>query len=242
VSTEEIGAAFRAEAERLSAAMAAAAGGAGGPGGPGGPGEAAFGRASPCPPWTVGELLAHVRAGVGRLAGMLTAPEPGPGGGLIDAVGYYRPDQRFSPAVNADRIATAQREAAGRTAAALAAGFEQAWRQAWALVRAAPPGRVVVTRHGDRMLMTEFLRTRVLELAAHGLDLAAGLGRAPWLTDEAAAVVEDLVLPGAAAAGIRARLGWDRPALVAAVTGRRPLTEAEAVVVRREDVRWLAFG
>jgi hypothetical protein len=32
---------------------------------------------------------------------------------------------------------------------------------------------VVLTRHGDRMLLTEFLRTRVLELAVHGLDLAA---------------------------------------------------------------------
>jgi len=34
----------------------------------------------------------------------------------------------------------------------------------------------VLTRHGDVMLLTEFMRTRVLELAVHGLDLAAGVG------------------------------------------------------------------
>jgi hypothetical protein len=45
----------------------------------------------------------------------------------------------------------------------------------------------VRTRHGDVMLLTEFMRTRVLELAVHGLDLATGLGRDPWLTGAGAA-------------------------------------------------------
>ncbi len=48
------------------------------------------------------------------------------------------------------------------------------------------------TRHGDTMLVTEFMRTRVLELAVHGLDLAASAGQAPWLTGAAAGVVEEL--------------------------------------------------
>jgi hypothetical protein len=108
-------------------------------------------------------------------------------------------------------------------------------------MRGAPQGRVVRTRHGDRMLLTEFLRTRVLELAVHGLDLAAGLDRPPWLTDAAAAVVEDLVLP-AGSARLREESGWDRPALIARATGRLPLGPSDAALVERYGLRRLALG
>ncbi|HEX3924186.1 MAG TPA: maleylpyruvate isomerase N-terminal domain-containing protein [Streptosporangiaceae bacterium] len=223
------GLAFLAESERLSSAVSAETG-------------AAFARPSPCPPWTAGELLHHVTGAVGRLSHMLTGPEPDRAGQLVPALGYYRPDHRFSPDTNADRIATAQRGASRVAAGDLAADFTRARREAWALVRAAPPGRVVRTRHGDLMLLTEFLRTRVVELAAHGLDLAAALNRDPWLTAEAAAVIEDLVLPPGAAPVIRERLGWDRAALIAALTRRRALTAAESGLLAAHGVRWLALG
>ena len=113
------------------------------------------------------------------MPGMLGEPEPPPGP-MILAVGYYRPDQRFSPAANNDRIAAAQQAAAALAVdSAAARDFDQAWRQTWTLIRRAPQARMVRTRHGDRMLLTEFLRTRVLEPAVHGLDLAGGLGAAP---------------------------------------------------------------
>ena len=54
-------AALRAEAEGLAAAVASEP-------------PAAFARPSPCPPWTVGDLLYHVRAGVARLSHMLAEP------------------------------------------------------------------------------------------------------------------------------------------------------------------------
>jgi hypothetical protein len=110
---------------------------------------------------------------------MLTVPEPA-GPDLVSAAGYYRADRRFSPATNADRVQSAQRGAAALAGAvARARDFELARRQAELALRDAPPGRVVATRHGDRMLLTEFLRTRVLELAVHGLDLAAALACEP---------------------------------------------------------------
>lgn len=225
------GRAFLAEAERLSSAVATET-------------DAAFARPSPCPPWTAGELLCHVRGAVGRLSHMLTEPEPDRDHAepLVDALGYYRPDHRFSPGTNADRVATAQRGAAHLAAARLAGDFEQARREAWALVEAAPPDRVVRTRHGDLMLLTEFLRTRVVELAAHGLDLAVALGRDPWLTAEGAAVVEDLVLPPGAATVIREHLRWDHITLIAALTRRRPLTSAEPELLQAHGIRWLALG
>jgi hypothetical protein len=54
------------------------------------------------------------------------------------------------------------------------------------LCRAEPEGHVVRTRHSDPMLLSEFLLTRVVEVAVHGLDLADALsasrspGRKPW--------------------------------------------------------------
>jgi uncharacterized protein (TIGR03083 family) len=224
---------FATEAQSLAAAMAAVP-------------AAAFGAASPCPPWTVSELFAHVANAAGRVGGMLAGPEPQPGPGhqdLVSAAAYYRPDRRFSAATNADRIATAQRGAAGLGPAQLRAEFDRAWRSALAAVAAAPPGRRVRTRHGDLMLLTEFLRTRVLELAVHGLDLADGVGRDPWLTGAAAAVVEELILPGAGgAAGLREQLGWDRAGLLAKATGRSPLTAAERQAVQGAGLHWLALG
>jgi uncharacterized protein (TIGR03083 family) len=203
--------------------------------------DAALDRASPCQPWTVRELLCHVRIGVRRVPAMLAEPEPPPGP-VVDAPGYYRPDQRFSPAVNDDRIATAQRAArAAGPAPALARDLDQAWRDAWALMRGAPQGRVVRTRHGDIMLLTEFARTRVLELAVHGLDLAAGLDRPPWLTDAAAAVVEELVLP-AGSARLLDEAGWDRPTLVAMATGRLPFRPSDSALMERHGLRRLALG
>src|SRR5450759_149863 len=99
----EVRAAFRAEAERLSE-VAAGQDGAG------------LGRPSPCPPWTVGELLYHVRVAVGHLSAMLAEPPPGTrhggdaqtdggrpdAGALVSAAGYYRGDHRFSASTNAD--------------------------------------------------------------------------------------------------------------------------------------------
>jgi uncharacterized protein (TIGR03083 family) len=221
--------AFLAEARRLSAAVAGAP-------------ATAFDRPSPCPPWTAGELLGHIQVAMRRVTDMLTAPEPAADDLLITAPDYYRQDARFSPATNADRIATAQRGAARLAPAALAAGLERTWQRAWVLEQAAPPGRVVRTRHGDLMLLTEFLRTRVLELAAHGLDLATALDLEPWLTPEAAAVVADLALPPGTAPALRQRLGWDDVTLTAALTSRRPLTAAESAVLESHGLRRLALG
>lgn len=224
--------ALKVEAERLAAAVASEP-------------PAAFARPSPCPPWTVAELLYHVRTGVARLSHVLAEPEPGRedlAGGLVSAVGYFSPDHRFSPATNADRIDSARRGAASLAAQALPADFEQAWDQAWTALQAAPPHRLVRTRHGDLMLLTDFLRTRVLELAVHGLDLATGLDRAPWLTPEAASVVEDLVLTPGSAADVRQRLSWDHATLIAKVTGRHPLTPAESKMVKAEHIHWLSLS
>jgi uncharacterized protein (TIGR03083 family) len=232
--------AFSAESLRLLEEMAATS-------------DVEFDRPSPCAPWTVAELAYHVRMGMGRLHGMLTEPEPEPEresepgpparDALVSAPGYYRADHRFSAAVDGDRIESARRGAAALPdAAALTDDFAMVRGHACELVLAAPAERVVRTRHGDLMSLTEFLRTRVLELAVHGLDLAAALDREPWMTPLAAQVTEELLLPAPAAATLRARIGWDRMTLIGALTGRRGVTPAEARLVDDIGAQRLALG
>ncbi|WP_370462371.1 hypothetical protein [Nocardiopsis sp. FR6] len=90
------------------------------------------------------------------------------------------------------------------------------------MLGAEPVDRVVVTRHGDRMLLTDFLVTRVLEAVVHGLDLADALGREPWTRREALAVVLASLFGGADRSVVEGALSEREAGLAAAraVTGR----------------------
>ncbi|MFJ6167300.1 maleylpyruvate isomerase N-terminal domain-containing protein [Micromonospora orduensis] len=222
--------------------------------------DAGLDRPTTCPPWAVRDLIAHVRTGAGRLADMLAAPAPPR---AEDAAGYFGA-AKFTPEVDAARIEAARSDAARSEAVLSTAGaaeaeriagggwdgvpvgrsalpgeFERSWRAADAAVAAAPPERVVRTRHGDAMSLTEFLRTRVVEVGVHGLDLAVALDRPPWLTPQAAAVIADLLTGGRPAP---AGLCWDRLTLIRKTTGRAALTPAERAEVDAAGFRWLAFG
>jgi uncharacterized protein (TIGR03083 family) len=203
-------------------------------------------RPSPCPPWLVAGLLAHIVIAAGRIGPAIEAAGYPPGDcDLVDAAGYYRPGERFSAAVNADRIdiASALARRLG-DAAAIQAALAAACQDSLTRLESAPPDQEARTRHGDQMLLTDFAVTRVVELAVHGLDVAAGLGRPPWLTDHAAAVVEALLLPGgsAEAAVLRDRLECDRAGLIARLTGRAALTGPQAKALADLGVTRLALG
>ncbi|MET8352710.1 MULTISPECIES: maleylpyruvate isomerase N-terminal domain-containing protein [unclassified Micromonospora] len=215
--------AFRAECARLTEILAELD-------------DADLDRPTGCPPWTVRELIAHVRTGAGRLTDMLAAPAPPRA--EVDAAEYFGA-AKFTPEVDADRIAGGRRDALQVDRAALATELDRAWRATDAAVAAAPPERLVRTRHGDAMRLTEFLRTRVLEVGVHGLDLAAALDRPPWLTAQAAAVIVDLLTDGRPAP---AELRWDRLTLIRKTTGRVALTGPERATVDAAGFRWLAFG
>nr|WP_233625307.1 maleylpyruvate isomerase family mycothiol-dependent enzyme [Actinoplanes sp. ATCC 53533] len=219
--------AFAAETAELAAVMLDVA-------------PADWSRASPCPPWTVAELLGHVATVIGWLPGMLAAPAPPRA--EVSAAGYYRADDRFSPATNAARLdLAARRAAAASDGHALALAFHADQREIVGLCRREPADRVVGTRHGDAMSLTDFLVTRIVEVGVHGLDLADGLGRPAWLTPAAAGVLTDLFLGDGGRATGR-RLGWDDPTLLRKVTGRRTLTDREAAGLRRPGVRRLTLG
>ncbi|MFD7966963.1 maleylpyruvate isomerase family mycothiol-dependent enzyme [Streptomyces zaomyceticus] len=193
-----------------------------------------------CAPWTVRDLLGHVCVVIDWLPAMLDVPEPGEA--EISAVEYYRPDDRFSPGTNARRIALAQDRAAGPAdGAASAEDFAATWRRADRLCRDQPGGRTVRTRHGDAMLLSEFVLTRVVEVAVHGLDLADALGCEAWLTPAAGDAVAELLLGAEHATAIE-KLEWSRSRFLRKATGREPLNEAETARVERLGIHWLALG
>ncbi|MBA9004189.1 maleylpyruvate isomerase N-terminal domain-containing protein [Thermomonospora cellulosilytica] len=219
--------AFRAEATRLAEAAS-------------GWTEREWDLPTRCAPWRVRDLFGHVRVVIAWLPGMLAGASPDRA--RVSARQYYRPDGRFSADANDRRVSLAREHAAawpdGR---ALAEDFAAAWRRVHRLCGAEPAGRVVRTRHGDAMLLSEFLITRVVEVAVHGLDLAAALEREPWLTPQAGSVVEEL-LTGRSDTTARRTLGWDRATFLNKATGRLPLTAEETRRLDELDLHWLALG
>ena len=188
-----------------------------------------LGRPSPCPPWTVGELVCHILMAADRIREAMAEPEP-TGTGLVSTAAYYRPDERFSATTNADRIATAQalaRQLAAGGGRALAAELDRRCAVSTDLLMTARADRAVRTRHGDPMLLTNFACTRVVELGLHGLDVAIGLHREPWLTDQAAVILTDLLVPTGCAAQVCAQLDCGRIGLIARLTGRTALSPAD---------------
>ncbi|MEU5216559.1 maleylpyruvate isomerase family mycothiol-dependent enzyme [Streptomyces sp. NPDC020807] len=221
---DQVREAFRRECEALGDAMAGVT-------------EAEWALPTRCTPWTVRDLLGHVCVVIDWLPAMLDAPAPGEA--RISATRYYRPDDRFSPQTNDQRIALAQDR--GARPSSSSEDFGTTWRRADRLCRTQPVGRTVRTRHGDAMLLSEFLLTRVVEVAVHGLDLADALGREAWLTPAAGDSVTELLL-GAEHAPAAEQLGWSRARFLRKATGREPLSETEAATVERLGIRWLALG
>ncbi|MFD9277926.1 maleylpyruvate isomerase N-terminal domain-containing protein [Streptomyces mirabilis] len=192
---------------------------------------AEWGLPTRCAPWKVSDLLAHVRVVIAWLPGMLAAPAPTCA--EVSAVEYYRPDERFAPGTNAARIALAQEHAAEQlSGAALADDCNATWQEVDRLCRAEPEGRVVRTRHGDPMLLSEFLLTRVVEVAVHGLDLADALGRQPWLTAEAADLVQGILL-GLDGAATLEKLGWGQLRFLRKATTQK--TVLNRVLMARDE-------
>ncbi|MFR9799726.1 maleylpyruvate isomerase family mycothiol-dependent enzyme [Streptomyces sp. MS06] len=202
--------------------------------------EAEWNFPTRCTPWSVRDLLGHICVVIDWLPGILDASAPDEAG--ISAAEYYRPDDRFSPRTDRARIALAQDRAAEPTdGAAFAEVFAATWRRVDRLCRAQPADRTVRTRHGDAMLLSEFLLTRVVEVAVHGLDLADALGCAPWLTSSAGDAVLGLLL-GAEQMAAADTLGWSRPRFLRKATGREPLAEPETTQIEQLGIRWLALG
>ncbi len=215
--------AFRAESSRLCEVLGELT-------------EAQFALATPCPPWNVAELAVHITSAVARVPAGLAAPAPPRAD--IAAADYYR-SAIFDDAANAERVRMAQRDtAAYPNAAAITAAFDDTWRRTDTAISGQPADRLITTRWGDGMLLSEFMITRVVELVLHGLDMAIALGESAWTTHEAAAVVGDFLQIEPAAT----HLGWGRRTALAKASGRAALSTRESAELARLNITWRRFG
>jgi uncharacterized protein (TIGR03083 family) len=185
----------------------------------------AFDRPTRCEPWSARELLTHVLVACGRLPGMLRTPAPE--SASVSALQYFRND-RLGGTTDPERIETVRHDAARfPTGPLVVDAVAAATRSMVVCAQAEPPHRRVRTRWNDDMLLDEYLRTRVLELAVHGLDLASAVGAEPWLSEPAAVVTEQVLTEGCDGDELGA-LGWDRRTLIEKATGRAAVTTEEA--------------
>jgi uncharacterized protein (TIGR03083 family) len=184
-----------------------------------------FRRPTNCPPWDLKELVVHTAASIG-LRGDLPYPEPR--APLVSAADYYRRPERATPTYRHRNVESGQDLAAalpeGMTAAAM---FDRTWRETVSRLRDQDPDRrVQIAAAGGSMRLADWTVTRVISVAAHGLDVALTLEREPWTTSPALTVMRDvyLLLLGAA---LPSGLTWDDQRLLEVATGRRALTDQD---------------
>jgi len=187
--------------------------------------EEAFVRRSRCPEWNAKELLGHVYRAVDRIDVYLS--EPPPTAATHDGVSYFRSFDPLPGSAGSLGVAVRGREEAAAFASARA--LVEAWNARWpavlALASATDPGRLVMT-FGPSIRLDEYLRTRVLEVTVHGLDLADALDLEPWATAAGRSVTAQIIrgLAGEPDAGPD-DVPWDSIAVIEAATGRAALSD-----------------
>ncbi len=90
-------------------------------------------------------------------------------------------------------------------------------------------GRIVST-WGPTLTLDEYLKTRVLEITVHRMDLEDALGQKGWGTDKAVSIVDD-TLEGLLGEQPPSDLEWDMVEFIETGTGRRPLSEEEREIL-----------
>lgn len=180
-----------------------------------------FALATRCPAWDVKGLLGHMYRDVDRIFQFRDLPAGVPD---TTAVSYWR---SYDPASDAPDIAARAQDVADGYASGseLARAFDRRWREAVAAARQIPPERPIRTFR-PTLRFDDYVQTRVLEMAVHGLDLAHALGREQWITPGAAHVVRR-ILVGLLGDEPNAALGWDDVTFIETGTGRRPLSPSE---------------
>jgi uncharacterized protein (TIGR03083 family) len=188
-----------------------------------------FGRPTNCPPWNLDELVVHIAMSIHL--GDDELPAAAPHSDVMTAADYYRRPERDTSDYrqsNVDRTQKAASDILARTSAARC--FEDVSQDTVLRLSRLDLGRVVQIPSCGPMKLADWVLTRVMSVAAHGLDVALTLGLQPWTTRPALQVTRP-VLTSLLGAEPPARLGWDDLTLLAAGTGRRALTPHERAVL-----------
>lgn len=189
-------------------------------------GEDDFVRPTRCTAWNVKELLGHIYRDIDRINTALA--QPAPDQATHDSVSYWR---SYDPAVDAPDIADRAKERANLypTGQALVEAWDELWPRTLVTAGKADRSRIVVT-WGPATTFDEYLKTRVLEITVHRMDLEDALGRKGWGTDLAVSIVDD-ILEGLLGEEPPSDLEWDVVDFIEIGTGRRQLTEEERTLL-----------
>jgi uncharacterized protein (TIGR03083 family) len=188
--------------------------------------DEAFATPTRCPPWDVRVLVGHMVRDLDGVPRYLA--DPAPDAATTDAVAYWR---SYDPRTEGPRITDNSVEFADRyvTSAELVEGFDSTLRRCLEQAGGEDPARVLRTRMTS-IRLDEFVRTRILEIGVHGMDLAAAIDRRPWLTSAAASVVLSILI-GLWGDDPTTALGWSDLTFIETATGRRSLSDAERAVL-----------
>jgi uncharacterized protein (TIGR03083 family) len=184
--------------------------------------EQDFGRPTRCTEWNVKELVAHMYRDVLRVFTGLS--EPAPEVADTDSVTYWR---AYAPVDDATDIADRAKEIAGQHEMGrdMAEAWNDLWQRSVALATTSDRERIVRTWR-PTLTLDDLLRTRVLEITVHRMDLNAALGL-PFDPTEAGLEITEEILLGLLGQAIPEGLGWDGPTFLDKGTGRADLTEGE---------------
>jgi uncharacterized protein (TIGR03083 family) len=188
-----------------------------------------FDRPTNCPPWTLNELVVHIAMSIHL--GDDEFPAATPHSGVVAAADYYRRPERDTADYrqsNVDRTQKAASDVLARTSAAR--WFAQISQDTVLRLSRLDLARVVQIPSCGPMKLADWVLTRVISVAAHGLDVALTLGLQPWTTRPALHVTRP-VLISLLGAEPPAQLSWNDQTLLAAGTGRRSLTHDDRTVL-----------
>jgi uncharacterized protein (TIGR03083 family) len=187
--------------------------------------EESFAERTRLPAWTIKDLLAHLYIELeATIDGLAEFP---PAAVHADSVSYWS----YDATVESEPIADAAKALAATfgSGADLAAAWDRVWRAVVEVATSHEDSRPI--RSGaSAMTLNEFLKTRILEVTVHGLDLAATLGRPAWATPRGLAITTDILI---ARLGVPppSSLGWDDLMFVEKGTGRQPLSQQDGAIL-----------
>ena len=193
-----------------------------------------FGRPTNCPPWNLAELVVHIAMNI-HLGGDDEFPAAAADTGVLTAADYYRRPERNTADYrqsNVDRTTETANDVLATTSAAR--WFDEVSQDTVQRLSRLDLGRSVHIRSHGPMKLADWVVTRVMSVAAHGLDVALTLGLEPW-TSKPALGVTCPVLISLLGAEPPAELGWDRLTLLAASPGRAGDQDVHALRRRPED-------
>jgi uncharacterized protein (TIGR03083 family) len=181
-------------------------------------------RATNCPPWDLQELVVHIGASI--RVGDSPFPAAESHEAPHSAADYYRrPERSTSPyrQGNVDRTIELARTVADTSTVQW---FDDVADQAIAALEKWHLDQVVVIPGRGAMRLANWVITRVVSVAAHGVDVAITLVRAPWTTPSALKLIRP-VFVDLLGSEPPDTLNWDDQTLLITAGGRRVLTEHE---------------